>query len=219
VPKFWITRTEASRDLHTPFQPDHMVPADHYTLDGDWLVFTSKGHQVLTIRKENVARIEWIEDSTAEERKGRESAAYQSALRLIPPKIVLSKETDDSTGDPTRGLDFLRMMRQGVIVLDQGLPTPPEKLEYSDPVPVSYWTTEKCGAVQFIFCFKSDEGGSRPADVTLQFGRDRDGWYPVRSQCCWADSYQDAIGSSDFMRHQPDQAWLSRHRHVWPSRS
>jgi hypothetical protein len=58
-----------------------MVPADHYTLDGDWLTFTSEGHQVLKVRNEDIARIEWIEESTAEERKERESAAYHSALR------------------------------------------------------------------------------------------------------------------------------------------
>ncbi len=159
-----------------------MVPADHYTLDGDWLTFTAEGQQVLRVRNEDVARIEWIENSIADERKERESAAYRSALRSIPPQIVLSKETDERTRDPTKGPDFVRMMRQGLIVLDQGLPTPPEKLEYSDAVPVSYWTTEECGAVQFIFFFESDEGGFRAADVSLQFGRDGDGWYPVRSQ-------------------------------------
>ncbi len=41
VPKLWITHTEAARNRHVKFKPDHLVLADHYTLDGNWLTLTA----------------------------------------------------------------------------------------------------------------------------------------------------------------------------------
>lgn len=84
VPKFWITYTEAARYRHTPFRPDHMVPADRYVLNGDWLIFTVEydgaPRSVLEVRNDDVARIERIEDWQADQRKGVESEAYRKGL-------------------------------------------------------------------------------------------------------------------------------------------
>jgi len=85
VPKFWITYTNAARSRHTPFKPDHSVPANEYELNGDWLTFTSDStdgvrQQVLAVRNQDVARIEWIEDWQAAQRKTVESEAYRRGL-------------------------------------------------------------------------------------------------------------------------------------------
>ena len=85
VPKFWITYTNAARSRHTPFRPDHSVPANEYELNGDWLTFTSDSpdgvrRQVLGVRNQDVARIEWIEDWQAAQRKVVESEAYRRGL-------------------------------------------------------------------------------------------------------------------------------------------
>jgi hypothetical protein len=82
--KFWITYTEAARKRPRPFRPDHMVPADRYLLDGDWLVFTidsfdESPHQVLSVRKDDVARVELIDDWVADRRTNVESEAYRAA--------------------------------------------------------------------------------------------------------------------------------------------
>ena len=83
VPKFWITYTIEARERLTPFTPDHMVPADQYTADGDWLTFMEshdgEPRPVLKVRNEDVARIEWIEDWQADARKSVESEAYRRA--------------------------------------------------------------------------------------------------------------------------------------------
>jgi hypothetical protein len=184
---------------------------------GDWLDLQSTyggvAHTVLRVRSIDVARIERIEDWEAEQRKKRESAAYSAALRALPRKIVLNEEAESSPPQSRIWPDFVRMRRQGLIVLNEGLPPPPEKLTHSDAIPVSYWTTDLNGAVQFIFFFEPEEGGVRPADITLEFGRDIDGWYPVRSQLGWGGNYEDAIGSPDFMRHFTDQAIETSHSH------
>ena len=85
MPKFWITYTNAARSRHTPFKPDHSVPANEYELNGDWLTFTSDStdgvrQQVLAVRNQDVARIEWIEDWQAAQRKTVESEAYRRGL-------------------------------------------------------------------------------------------------------------------------------------------
>jgi hypothetical protein len=84
VTKLWITYTEAARNRLTPFRPNHMVPADHYDLDGARLIFTSESQDgvprpVLEVRNGDVARIEWIEDWQADQRKNVESEAYRRA--------------------------------------------------------------------------------------------------------------------------------------------
>jgi len=100
VPRLWITYTATARNGIAPFRPNHAVPADQYVLDGDWLIFTSESpdgapHRVLQIRNQDVAHIEWIEDSDAEQRSRVESEAYRSASRLIPRKIIMGREADD----------------------------------------------------------------------------------------------------------------------------
>ena len=85
MPKFWLTYTGTARDRLNPFRPDHMVPADKHLLEGDWLTFTSESPDgvpvpVLKVLFEDVARIEWIEDWQADQRKGVESEAYRRAL-------------------------------------------------------------------------------------------------------------------------------------------
>jgi hypothetical protein len=210
MPLYWITYTEKARYGHAPFRPNHSVPADRYTVDGDWLEFQSTyggmAKAVLRVRKLDVARIERIEEWKAEQRKERESAEYSAALRALPRKIVLSEEAEHGTPQSRIWPDFVRMRRQGLIVLEEGLPPAPEKLTHLDAVPVSYWSTDQNGAVQFIFFFESEESRVRPADTTLEFGRDSDGWYPVRSQLAWGGNYEDNIGSPDFMRHYGNEA-------------
>ena len=163
-------------------------------------------HTVLRVRKIDVARIERIEDWKAEQRKERESAAFSAASRLIPRRIDLSQLTDHSAGRPRDGPDFVNMWRQGLIVLDEGLPPSPEAMTHSDAVPVSYWTTNMCGAVQFVFFIERDGDGFRPADITLEYDRDGDAWYPVRMPLFFGGGYEGDIGSANFMRHQSNQA-------------
>jgi hypothetical protein len=62
-----------------------MVPAEKYALEGDWLNFTSESPDevtipVLKVRYEDVARIEWIEDWHADQRRAVESEAHRRAL-------------------------------------------------------------------------------------------------------------------------------------------
>jgi hypothetical protein len=62
-----------------------MVLATEYELNGDWLTFTSESpegerQQVLKVRDRDVARVEWIEDWQAAQRKAVESEAYRIGL-------------------------------------------------------------------------------------------------------------------------------------------
>jgi hypothetical protein len=101
---------------------------------------------------------------------------------------------------------FDDMQQRGLAVLEGGLSPLPEELTHTDMVPVSYWTTGLTGAVQFIFFTEDSEGSFGPADVTFQYGRNEDGWYPIRTPHFYNANRTDAIGDTNFMRLQPHKA-------------
>jgi hypothetical protein len=97
--------------------------------------------------------------------------------------------------------DFDGMRRRGLAVLDGGLPPLAEELKQSDMIPVSSWTTDRWGVVQFIM-HRHAEGISVAADVTHQYSRSDDGWQPTKHKLFW-HWRNCAITDSDFMRQRP----------------
>lgn len=100
--------------------------------------------------------------------------------------------------------DFDVMQQKGLAVLQEGLPPLPKELKHSDVVPVSFWTTGLGGAVHFIFFSEDSEGAVHPAEVTFQYGRNEDGWHPIKTPLFWNANRTGAIGDPHFMRYIPD---------------
>jgi hypothetical protein len=96
--------------------------------------------------------------------------------------------------------DFDEMRRRGLAVLEDGLPPLPEELKNSDMIPVSCWTTDLCGVVHFVFFLGHAEGVSVPTDVTLQYGREREGWYPIKNGLFWSSHRAGTVTDLDFRR-------------------
>lgn len=107
--------------------------------------------------------------------------------------------------------DFEAMRNQGLSVFEEGLPPLPKELKDSDTVPVSYWTTDMCGAVQFLFFLQPDEGGSRPADVTFQYSHDERGWHSIKKPMFWGGHRHESIPSPTSMRQHLHQAIETSH--------
>src|ERR1700690_3675191 len=94
--------------------------------------------------------------------------------------------------------NFDEMRDRGLAVLEEGLPSLTDELKNSDMIPVSYWTTDRWGVVQFIMHRRAD-GVSVAADVTYQYVRSDDGWLPTKPKLFW--HWRDcSITDSDFMR-------------------
>jgi hypothetical protein len=71
--------------------------------------------------------------------------------------------------------------QKGLAVLQQGLSPLPKERRLTDVVPISYWTTGASGVVQSLF-FGADSGRvACPTEVTFQYGRSEDGWYPIKT--------------------------------------
>ena len=100
--------------------------------------------------------------------------------------------------------DFDVMQQSGLAVLKEGLPPLPRELTRSDIVPVSYWTTGLGGAVHFIFFSEDSAGVFHPADVTFQYGRNEDGWHPIKEPLFLNLDRSGAVGDPNFMRLSPD---------------
>jgi hypothetical protein len=97
--------------------------------------------------------------------------------------------------------NFDEMRHRGLAVLEEGLPSLTDELKISDMIPVSYWTTDRWGVVQFIMHRRAD-GVSVAADVTHQYARSDDGWHPTKNKLFW--HWRDcAITDSEFMRQRP----------------
>jgi hypothetical protein len=67
------------------------------------------------------------------------------------------------------------MQQRGLAVLEDGLSPLPTEITYSDSFPISHWTSDLGGAIQFLFFAEDSEGVFRPADLTFQYSRRRDG--------------------------------------------
>ncbi len=104
---------------------------------------------------------------------------------------------------PMANPDFDVMQQRGLAVLQEGLPPLPKELKHSDVVPVSFWTTGLGGVVHLIF-FSEDEEVFHPAEVTFQYGRNEDGWHPIKMPSFWNADRTGAIGDPNFMRFFPD---------------
>ena len=100
--------------------------------------------------------------------------------------------------------DFDALQQKGLVVLQEGLPILPNELEYSDMVPVSYWTTDQGGVVRFIFFIEDSVGVFHPADVTFQYGRNEDRWHAIKTPLFLNAGRTYAIGDPNFMRLSPN---------------
>ena len=103
-----------------------------------------------------------------------------------------------------RAPDFDAMQQKGLVVLQEGLPILPKELEYSDMVPVSYWTTDLGGVVRFIFFIEDSVGVFHPADITFQYGRNEDGWHAIKTPLFLNAGRTGAIADPNFMRLSPN---------------
>jgi hypothetical protein len=94
--------------------------------------------------------------------------------------------------------NFDEMRHRGLVVLEEGLPPLTEELKNSDIIPVSCWTTDRWGVVQFIM-HRHAEGISAAADVTFEYAHDDDGWHSTKNKQFW--HWRDcAITDPNFMR-------------------
>jgi len=100
--------------------------------------------------------------------------------------------------------DFDEMRHRGLAVLEDGLPLLTEDLKRSDMIPVSSWTTGRCGVVQFVFFLGHSEGVSLAADMTFEYGHGKDGWHPIEKPWSFAEKERNgSIDDPNFMRPFP----------------
>jgi hypothetical protein len=59
------------------------------------------------------------------------------------------------------------------------------------------------GVVQFIFFNEDPEGVFRPANLTLQYGRNEDRWHPIKTSHFLSAGRTGAIGDPSFIWLQP----------------
>ncbi len=124
-------------------------------------------------------------------------ADYESANdlrdRISPPEPEDEPGDDPYPDDLPPQFDPANMIRAGLDVLDQGLPSLPGTLSYQMAIPITCWKAEQCAVVLILRFIRHGRETPAPIAMRIVYSRTDQGWIPPR-YVFGGGFYHDPIG-------------------------